>query len=89
VRPLRLVGTIDQPDGCIFFRDLRDRRLPRPSTGLALNLADANWNTALAAARFLTCALATPLTGRSTRSPRLRRLHRVEHAVERSLERIA
>jgi hypothetical protein len=54
-----------------------------------LNLAAANWNTALGAACFLTCALATLLTGHTLKSPRLQRLHKLEHAIERDVERTA
>ena len=48
-----------------------------------LDLAAANWNTSLGAACFLTCALATLLTGHTLKSPRLRRLHELEHSVQR------
>jgi hypothetical protein len=43
----------------------------------------------LGAGCFLTCALATLLTGNTLKSPRLRRLHNLEHAAERDLERLA
>jgi hypothetical protein len=75
--------------GCIFFGISAIAGYLVPSTGSVLNLAAANWNTALGAACFLTCALATLLTGRTHKSPRLRRLHRLEHAVDRDLQRIA
>ena len=69
--------------GCIFFGISAIAGYLVPSTGSLLNLAWANWNTALGAACFLTCALATLLTGRTHKSPRLQRLHKLEHAVER------
>ena len=47
----------------------------------------ANWNTALGAACFLACALATLRTGRTTKSPRFRRLRALEHTIERDLGR--
>ena len=69
--------------GCIFFGISAIAGYLVPSTGSLLNLAAANWNTALGAACFLTCALATLRTGRTHKSPRLQRLHKLEHAVER------
>jgi hypothetical protein len=69
--------------GCIFFGISAIAGYLVPSTGSLLNLAWANWNTALGAACFLTCALATLRTGRTHKSPRLQRLHKLEHAVER------
>jgi hypothetical protein len=75
--------------GCIFFGISAIAGYLVPSTGSLLNLAWANWNTALGAACFLTCALATLLTGRTLKSPRLRRLHKLEQAIERDAKRIA
>ena len=75
--------------GCIFFGISAIAGYLVPSTGSVLNLAAANLNTALGAACFLACALATLLTGRTVKSVRLRRLHQLEHAVEGDLERIA
>ncbi|MGB0096895.1 MAG: hypothetical protein WBP81_30685 [Solirubrobacteraceae bacterium] len=74
--------------GCIFFGISAVAGYLVPSTGSLLNLAWANWNTALGAACFLTCALATLLTGRTLKSPRLRRLHQLEHDVESDVQRI-
>jgi hypothetical protein len=74
--------------GCIFFGISAIAGYLVPSTGSLLNLAAANWNTALGAACFLTCALATLLTGRTLKSPWLRRLHTLEKDVERDVERI-
>ena len=75
--------------GCIFFGISAIAGYLVPSTGSLINLAAANWNTALGAACFLACALATLLTGRTLKSPRLRRLHKLEHDVKRDVERIA
>ncbi len=75
--------------GCIFFGISEIAGYLVPSTGSLLNLAWANWNTALGAACFLACALATLLTGRTLKSPRLRRLHKLEHAIESDIDQIA
>ena len=75
--------------GCIFFGISAIAGYLVPSTGSLLNLAWANWNTALGAACFLACALATLRTGRTLKSPRLRRLHKLDQAIERDIERIA
>ena len=64
--------------GCIFFGISAIAGYVVPSTGSMLDLAAANWNTALGAACFLACALATLLTGRTLKSPRLRRIHKLE-----------
>jgi hypothetical protein len=53
-----------------------------------IDLAAANWNTALGAACFLTCASATLLTNHTFKSPRLRRLHELEHETRSDVERI-
>ena len=75
--------------GCIFFGISAIAGYLVPSTGNLLSLAWVNWNTGLGAACFLSCALATLLTGRTHKSPRLQRLHTLEHAVEHDVERIA
>ena len=41
---------------------------------------------ALGSACFLACALATLRTGRTLKSPRLRRVHELEHGAERMVE---
>jgi hypothetical protein len=69
--------------GCVFFGISAIAGYVVPSTGSILNLAAANWNTALGAACFAACALATLRTGRTSKSPRLRRVRRLEQAVER------
>ena len=74
--------------GCIFFGISAIAGYLVPSTGSLLDLAWANWNTALGAACFLACALATLLTGRTLKSPRLQRLHKLEHHIERDVEQI-
>ena len=74
--------------GCIFFGISAVAGYVVPSTGSMIDLAAANWNTAVGAACFLACAVATLWTGRTSKSPRLRRLRRLEHAVERDVERI-
>ena len=74
--------------GCIFFGISAVAGYLVPSTGSMLDLAAANWNTALGAACFLACALATLLTGRTFKSPRFRRLHRLEHAIELDVKQI-
>jgi hypothetical protein len=73
--------------GCVFFGISAVAGYLVPSTGSILNLAWANWNTALGAACFLACALATLWTGRTTKSPRFRRLHALEHTIRRDLGR--
>ena len=74
--------------GCVFFGISAVAGYLVPSTGSVLNLAAANFNTALGAVCFLTCALATLLTGRTLKSPQLPRLHRLEADVKRDVERI-
>jgi hypothetical protein len=75
--------------GCVFFGISAVAGYLVPSTGSILNLAWANWNTALGAACFLACALATLRTGRTTKSPRFRRLRALEQTIERDLGREA
>jgi len=53
-----------------------------------LNLAAANWNTSLGAACFLACALDTLHTGEPSKMPPPRRLHELEHALERDVGRV-
>ena len=74
--------------GCVFFGISAIAGYVVPSTGSVINLAAANWNTALGAACFLTCALATLLTGITFKSPKLARLQRLETDVKRDVERI-
>ena len=74
--------------GCIFFGISAIAGYLVPSTGSVINLAAANWNTALGAACFLACALATLLTGTTFKSPKLPRMHRLEADVKRDVEQI-
>jgi hypothetical protein len=74
--------------GCAFFGISAVAGYVVPSTGSMIDLAVANWNTALGAACFLACALATLLTNRTFKAPRLQRLHELEHDVRRDLEQI-
>jgi hypothetical protein len=74
--------------GCIFFGISAIAGYLVPSTGSVINLAAANWNTALGAACFLACALATLLTGITFKSPELLRLHRLEAEVKHDVEQI-
>jgi len=74
--------------GCIFFGISAVAGYVVPASGSMIDLAAANWNTSLGAACFLTCALATLLTGRTLKSPRLRRLRELEleHGAGRMLD---
>src|SRR6478672_10990405 len=67
--------------GCIFFGISAVAGYVVPSRGSVIDLAAANWNTSLGAACFLACALATLFTGHTSKSPRLRRVHALEHAA--------
>lgn len=75
--------------GCLFFGISAVAGYVVPSTGSIIDLAAANWNTSLGAACFLACALATLRSGRTLKSPRLRRLRELELAVSHRVERIA
>ena len=72
--------------GCVFFGISAVAGYVVPSTGSMLDQAAANWNTSLGAACFLACALATLRTGRTLKSPRLRRVHELELGAERMVE---
>jgi hypothetical protein len=69
--------------GCVFFGVAAIAGYIVPSTGSLIDQAAANWNTALGAGCFLTCALFTLRTGRTIKSPRLRRLRKLEREVSR------
>jgi peptidoglycan/LPS O-acetylase OafA/YrhL len=60
--------------GCVFFGISAVAGYVVPANGSPLDLAAANVSTVLGAACFLTCAVATLRTGRTLKSPRLRRL---------------
>jgi hypothetical protein len=72
--------------GCILFGISAVAGYVVPASGSVIDLAAANWNTSLGAACFLACALATLRTGRTLKSPRLRRVHELEHGAERMVE---
>jgi hypothetical protein len=67
--------------GCVLFGISAIAGYVVPSTGSLLDQAAANWNTALGAGCFLACALFTLWTGRTSKSPRLWRVRRLEHEV--------
>ncbi len=71
--------------GCVFFGISAIAGYVVPSSGSMIDLAAANWNTALGAACFLACAVATLFTGDTLKSPRLRRLRELERDVEHAL----
>jgi len=56
--------------GCIFFGISAIAGYVVPSTGSMLDLAACNWNTALGAACFLACALATLWSGHTLKGGR-------------------
>ncbi|MBV9166640.1 MAG: YrhK family protein [Solirubrobacterales bacterium] len=72
--------------GCIFFGISAIAGYVVPSTGSMLDLAAANWNTALGAACFLACALDSLHTGVSGKMPR--RLRELERDLEGDLRRV-
>jgi hypothetical protein len=72
--------------GCIFFGISAVAGYVVPSTGSMLDLAAANWNTALGAACFLACALGTLVTG-ETKKVR-RRVEHYEHNVAQDLHHL-
>ena len=59
-----------------------------PSTGSIVDLAASNFNTVAGAACFLACALATLLTNRTFKSPRLRRVRDLEREAEQLVSRM-
>jgi hypothetical protein len=67
--------------GCIFFGISAVAGFVVPDQGSMIDLAAANWNTALGAACFLACAVATLRTGHSSKSHRRRPLRALEQAV--------
>ena len=71
--------------GCVFFGISAVAGYVVPSSGSMIDLAAANWNTALGAACFLACAVATLSSGRTLKSPRLRHLRELERNVEQTL----
>jgi hypothetical protein len=91
--PVRGAGGWWEPSinllGCIFFGIAAVAGHVVPSSGSMIDLAAANWNTALGAACFLACAVATLRTGITLKSPRLRRLHEFADVVERRVDAIS
>jgi hypothetical protein len=73
--------------GCVFFGISAAAGLIAPSTSSSIAPHVANWNISLGAACFLTCAAATLVTGRTSKSPGLGSLRELEHDVKRDLER--
>src|ERR1700744_1040217 len=74
--------------GCILFGIAAVAGYVVPSKGSVLDQAAANWNTSLGAMCFLACALFTFRTGRTSKSPRLRRLRRLPPGADRHAEDI-
>lgn len=90
-RPLRGRQGWWQPSvnllGCILFGTAAIAGYIVPSTGSMIDLAAANWTTALGAACFLACALATLLAGATVKSPPKRRGQ--ERVAEADTEHLA
>jgi hypothetical protein len=74
--------------GCLLFGIAAVAGHVVPSTGSLIDQAASNWNTSLGAACFLACAAFTLRTGRTTKSPRRRRLRKLGKAVERDAKEI-
>ena len=74
--------------GCVFFGIAAVAGYVVPTTGSMLDLAAANWNTAAGAACFLVNSLVTLRTGRTTKSPRFRRVRALEQGLVREVERL-
>jgi hypothetical protein len=71
--------------GCVFFGISAIAGYVVPATGSVLDLAAANWNTALGAACFLACALDTLHTDQAAKMPGFHRLRELEHALSRDV----
>jgi hypothetical protein len=65
--------------GCVFFGIAAIAGYVVPAHGTPVDLAAANVTTVLGALCFLGCAVATLRTGRTRKSPRLRRLRVLRH----------
>jgi hypothetical protein len=74
--------------GCVLFGISAIAGHVVPGTGTLLEQAAANWNTSLAPACFAACAVFTLLTGYTSKLGHLRRLSRLEQAVERDAEKL-
>jgi len=68
--------------GCVLFGIAAVAGYVVPSSGSMLDLAACNWTTALGAACFLACALATLRSVRTSKAPRLRRLRALVRDAE-------
>jgi YrhK-like protein len=75
--------------GCVLFGISAVAGHVVPTTGSMLDQAASNWTTALGAACFLACAGFTLFTGRTSKSPRLARLRKLAHRVERDADELA
>jgi hypothetical protein len=74
--------------GCVLFGISCVAGHIVPSTGSMIDQAASNWNTALGAACFLSCALFTLFTGWTSKSARFHRLRHFERTVEVDAERL-
>ena len=74
--------------GCVFFGISAIAGYVVPSSGSVLALAAANFNTSLGALCFLACALGTLISGRTLKSPRLRRLSGLEDRLATDIRRV-
>lgn len=72
--------------GCIFFGIAAVAGYFVPDRGSILDLAAANWNTALGAACFFACALGTLRSGHSSKVPR--RLRAFEETLVHDAQRL-
>jgi hypothetical protein len=68
--------------GCILFGISAVAGHVAPTTGSMIDQAASNWTTVLGAGCFLACALYAVITGRTSKSPRLRRLRKLAQVVE-------
>ena len=74
--------------GCIFFGISAIAGYVVPATGSILDQAAANWNTSLGAVCFLACGLDTLHSDEVSKVPGPHRLHELEHAVDRDIQRV-
>ena len=74
--------------GCVLFGIAAIAGYVVPATGSILDLAAANWTTALGAACFGACAVMTLITGRTSKARRRRRLRRLERTLEDDVRRV-
>jgi hypothetical protein len=74
--------------GCILFGISAIAGYVGPSSGSVLDLAAANWTTALGAACFLACGVDTLHTGEPAKLPKFHRLHALERELDQDLERL-